>query len=85
MKWDLLKPIDMVDFLPYFINSFGTLLVSIFSIFVSILNNEIPLVEINYTQIVLIPKTSNVNSKSSFRPMNLCSILYKIISNMLAN
>ena len=41
--------------------------------------------EITHSFIVLIPKGSNVASMSQYRPINLCNVLYKIISKLLAN
>lgn len=50
-----------------------------------ILNRESTSDEINFTQIVLILKLATVDAMSYFRPISLCSILYKIILKVLAN
>ncbi|KAH1083259.1 hypothetical protein J1N35_023020 [Gossypium stocksii] len=41
--------------------------------------------EINKTEIVLIPKTVNLNNLKNFRPIILCTVIYKIIAKVVAN
>lgn len=43
------------------------------------------LTEINHTFITLIPKVENPESANNFRPISLCSTIYKIIAKVLAN
>ena len=39
----------------------------------------------NETIICLVPKTKNPQKITEYRPINLCNVLYKIISKVLAN
>lgn len=41
--------------------------------------------EMNHTNVALIPKVSNPESMSQFRPISLCRFNYKIVSKVLAN
>ena len=49
------------------------------------LNGGLFIESINYTYIVLIPKTKNPSEMTQFRPISLCNVVYKIISKVLAN
>ncbi|XP_060968432.1 uncharacterized protein LOC133035987 [Cannabis sativa] len=51
----------------------------------SILNNNADISTINDTVIVVIPKKKNATKIRDFRPISLCSTVYKIVSKVLAN
>ena len=53
--------------------------------FLSCLNSGTLLKSINHTFITLIPKLSNPENVSEFRPISLCNVIYKIISKVIAN
>lgn len=48
-------------------------------------NHNKDIKEINKTFITLIPKTENPENISQYRPINLCNVLYKIISKTIVN
>ena len=51
----------------------------------NVLNSNISMVEINKTNITLAPKTKNPTKMTEFRPISLSNVIYKLISNVLAN
>ena len=51
----------------------------------NVLNSNISMVEINKTNITLVPKIKNLIKMTDFRPISLCNIVYKLISKLLAN
>ena len=71
---------------PFFYQSFWPLIdVDICSVVLDCLNNyKIPL-EINSTNITLIPKVKYPELITDFRPISLCNVVYKIVSKVLAN
>ena len=55
------------------------------SIVLNALNSGIVHESLNSTFISLIPKVKNPKKVSDFRPINLCNVIYKLISKMLVN
>ena len=51
----------------------------------NVLNNNLPISEINKTNISLILKKNNPTNMIEFRPISLCNVIYKLISKTLAN
>ena len=51
----------------------------------SSLNNGSLLKSVNHTFITLIPKVKNPERVTEFRPINLCNLIYKIVSKVIAN
>ena len=51
----------------------------------NVLNNNVSMAELNKTNISLIPKTNSPKRMTDFCPINLCNVVYKLISKTLAN
>lgn len=51
----------------------------------SFLNSNDSIENINFTFLVMIPKINNPVKIIDYRPINLCNVIYKIITKMLAN
>lgn len=52
---------------------------------IGVLNRKDSLNEVNSTIIILISKVSAPDCMTSFRPISLCMVLYKIIAKVIAN
>ena len=51
----------------------------------NVLNSNMSMVEINKTNITLVPKIKNPTKMIDFRPISLCNVVYKHISKVSAN
>ena len=51
----------------------------------NVLNSNMSMVEINRTNITLVPKIKNPTKIIDFRPISMCNVVYKLISKVLAN
>lgn len=49
------------------------------------LNGNMNIKEINLTNIVLLPKIPHPTNLINFKPINLCSVVYKLIVKVLVN
>ncbi|KAL5838662.1 hypothetical protein ACOSQ3_015831 [Xanthoceras sorbifolium] len=50
-----------------------------------VLNGGCSIEEFNTTNVVLIPKVKNPERMTDFRPISLCSVIYKTVSKVMAN
>ena len=51
----------------------------------NVLNHNLPIPELNKTNISLILKINNPKRMTDFHPISLCNVVYKLISKTLAN
>ena len=58
---------------------------SITNMVLNVLNSNMPITEINKTNIAFIPKTNQPSKMAEFRPISLCNTIYKLVSKVLAN
>lgn len=50
-----------------------------------VLNGETDLKDVNHTLIALIPKIKHPQHVTDFRPISLCTVVYKLISKSMVN
>ncbi|KAL5740040.1 hypothetical protein ACOSQ2_029220 [Xanthoceras sorbifolium] len=55
------------------------------SVCLKFLNGGCSVEEFNATNVVLIPKVKNPERMTDFRPISLCSVIYKTVSKVMAN
>ncbi|KAK6144547.1 hypothetical protein DH2020_021367 [Rehmannia glutinosa] len=71
---------------PVFFQKFWHLIgTDVVNFILNFLNNGVFNRDINFTHIVLIPKTKSPELITHFRPISLCNVVYKIASKVLAN
>lgn len=51
----------------------------------NVFNSNLPLPEINTTNISLIPKADHPTKMTECRPISLCNVVYKLISKIISN
>ena len=51
----------------------------------NVLNHNLPIGDLNKTNIALVPKTKSPKRMTEFKPISLCNVIYKLISKTLAN
>lgn len=76
----------MMDFTPYFSKANGILLgiLSIPLSAISLMGGGLD-PKLNNTLITLIPKVEHPTSVKEFRPISLCSVVYKLVTKVAAN
>ena len=58
---------------------------SVTNMVLNVLNSNMPIAELNKTNIALIPKKKSLTHMADFRPISLSNVAYKIIAKVLSN
>ena len=69
----------------FFQNYWGIVGNDVICMVLNVLNSNMSMIEINKTNITLVPKIKHPTKMSDFRPISLCNVIYKLISKVLAN
>ena len=69
----------------FFQNYWGIVGNDVICMILNVLNSNMSMVEINKTNITLVPKIKNPIKMTDFRPLSLCNVVYKLISKVLIN
>jgi hypothetical protein len=69
----------------FFQKNWATMGGEVCHVILAILNSGVLPRDLNKTYIALIPKMKTLTSVSNFKPINLCNMLYKLISKVFAN
>lgn len=80
-----IKPVDLMDSKGSFSKSTGILLLDIYKLCQDFYNHAVNQKSINYSYITLVPKKSNPEKVSYFRPISLLNSSMKFITKILAN
>lgn len=84
MKWSSYRGPDELP-AHFYHHNWDTLGKDIMNHTLNILNNKGDCSHINQTYIFLIPKKTNPQVHSDYRPMSLCNTILKMVTNTLAN
>ncbi|KAA3461526.1 reverse transcriptase [Gossypium australe] len=84
--WGQLKHQDLMGFQQCFFQKYWHIVgKDVTSFCLGILNNGQSFGHLNSTNILLIPKIQNPGNLSNFRPISLCTTIYKIVAKAIAN
>ena len=69
----------------FFQKAWGLIGVEVSRVCLGILNGECSMKEFNRTNVVLIPKSNNPNRIQDFRPISLCTVIYKVVTKVMSS